>query len=110
GGYTFQYGANSGSVNFDDQIPDAQFHANRQFQHEKTFYERNKVLGKIPLVAKVEKRLDEDSPWEPAKDASVHFQLLPVYPYDKPAYDPGVKSSNQFQRPPLGALKSEPFS
>ena len=105
GTFALQWNAGRRSINKDTSYPGA-FGTHRQFQQEAKFYEDNVVLGKIPLVAKVEKRLDEDSPWEPAKDASVHFQLLPVYPYDKPAYDSGVKSSNQFQRPPLGAIRS----
>jgi hypothetical protein len=109
GCYTVQYGAGSGSINKDNAYP-GEFSVNRQFQHEAPFYTDNKVLGKIPLVAFVEKRLGEDDPWEPAKDVSVHFQLLPAYPLDKPAYDRGVKSTDQFAAPPPGALKGTPFA
>jgi hypothetical protein len=109
GCFTVQYGAGSGSVNEDSAYP-GKFHDHKLYPHETKFYDDNKVLGKIPLVAKVEKRLTEDDPWEPAKDASVHFQLLPAYPDDKPAFDPGVKSSEQFMRPPLSALRAVPAS
>jgi hypothetical protein len=109
GCYTVQHGAGAGAVNRDDAYP-AKFSDHRQFQHEWTFYKDNKALGKIPLVAFVEKRLSEDDPWQPAKDVSVHFQLLPTYPSDKPAYDSGAKSSEQFAAPPVGALRAVPFS
>lgn len=109
GCFTVQYGAGSGSVNEDTAYP-GKFHDHKQYPHETKFYDDNKVLGKLPLVAKVEKRLSEDDPWEVAKDVSVHFQLLPAYPDDKPAFDPAVKSSSQFARPPLSALRAVPFA
>jgi hypothetical protein len=109
GCYTVQYGAGAGSINKDTSRP-GEFSTHRQFQHETPFYTDNKVLGKIPLVAFVEKRLGEDDPWQPAKDVSVHFQLLPTYPSDQPAYDPAVKSSEQFAPPPPGALRGTPFA
>jgi len=109
GGYTVQSNAGVNSVNHDPAYPGA-FSTHRMYEHETPFYTDNVVLGKIPLVAKVEKRMTEDEPWTPAKDASVHFQLLPTYPKDKPAYDPAVKSSNQFACPPLDALRGTPYS
>ena len=107
GCYTVQFGAGKKSANEDSKYP-GKFFDEKQFEHEAKFYEDNPILGKIPLVAKVEKRLSEDQPWEIAKDASVHFQLLPCYPDDKPAFDPAVKSSDQCAIPPLSARRGAP--
>jgi len=62
-------------------------------------HEINKVGGKIPLVAKVEKLDPGTAEWKPAKNMYVYFQLLK--PYDLPAFDPVRKAHQQLNHPPL---------
>ena len=107
GGYTVQSGAGAGSVNMSGSYP-AKFSDNKLFGFESKFYDDNPALRKIPLVAKVEKRLKPDDPWSPAEGVAVHFQLLTPYAYDKPAFDATAASSQQFQRPPLGESRGGP--
>jgi hypothetical protein len=68
---------------------------------EDLFFDDNDALGKIPLIAKVEKKDPEDKKWKPAKDAAVFFQLLP--PYDLPDFETKTDVHKQFNRPPLRA-------
>jgi hypothetical protein len=66
---------------------------------ETKYRDDNPVLGKIPLIATVEKLDPYTQEWKPAKDAWVYFQL--VDPYELPAYDPAVSVLDQVNRPPL---------
>ncbi len=66
---------------------------------EKKCHEVNKVGGKIPLVAKVEKRDPSTDEWKPAKNMYVYFQLLK--PYDLPAFDTARRAQQQLNHPPL---------
>ncbi len=101
GGYTF-INALTGSVgplnlNFDAGYP-INLGSNTA-DVENLYYNDNPVLGKIPLVAKVEKRADNNSQWQPAENVFVYFQLLP--PYDLPDFDPNRACNQQLNRPPL---------
>ncbi len=107
GGYTVQYGGGRSALNKQTKYK-GEFAVDSLYDHETFFHKDNPVLGKIPLVAKVEKRLSEGDPWQPAKDVFVHFQLLPAYAVDKPVFDPAVAVSAQFQRPPMGDSRGGP--
>lgn len=100
GGYTFQWFGIGVSPNKDPAIP-GQGASSLLHDHEAKFYEQNLALGRIPLVAKVEKRPTPSDDWQPAKDAAVHFQILPSYAVDTPAYVGTDAASAQFARPPL---------
>jgi hypothetical protein len=100
GGYTFVNtlgGAAAVNLNRDSKYP-LDFGANMH-RVEDFYYKDNPVLGKIPLVAKVEKRADDQGQWRPAEGVHVYFQLLP--PYDLPAFDPNRGCNQQLNRPPL---------
>jgi hypothetical protein len=68
---------------------------------ETRFRAANPALGKIPLVATVEKLDPYTMEWKPAKDQWVYFQLQE--PYKLPDFDPAkdVNDPQQFNRPPL---------
>lgn len=68
---------------------------------ETLFYRDNPVLGKIPLVAKVEKMNRAKGEWEPTADAWVYFQL--IKPYDLPAFDATKTIAEQIVIPPIRA-------
>ncbi|UCG49075.1 MAG: peptidoglycan-binding protein, partial [Phycisphaerales bacterium] len=69
-----------------------------RYAYETNCYKANPVLGKIPLIAKVEKFESSTNKWKPANDVWVHFQLL--RPYDLPAFDEGRKCHEQLSPPP----------
>lgn len=69
------------------------------YEVETQFREDNPVIGKIPLIAKVEKLDTSTNEWKPEKSAWVYFQL--VDPYDLPAFDPARPVTGQLNRPPL---------
>ena len=69
------------------------------YAFEGACYKQNPVLGKIPLVAKVEKKSAKGDGWVPAKRAWVHFQLLK--PYDLPNFDANRPPNRQLNRPDL---------
>ncbi|MCB2181921.1 MAG: peptidoglycan-binding protein [Desulfobulbaceae bacterium] len=72
----------------------------RKYDFEGASYTANPVLGKIPLVAKVEKRKPSKDEWEPAPDVQVYFQIL--RPYDLPDFNATANQLNtQPNRPPL---------
>lgn len=100
GGYAFQSSDTGRNDNKDAKIP-AQFTVNTLHDFETFFYDQNPVLGRIPLIAKVEKRPTPGDDWAPAKDAVVYFQLVPAYAADKPAYDAAKAVTDQVARPPL---------
>jgi len=66
---------------------------------ESRFRTDNPILGKIPLVALVEKRDPTTAEWKPLKDAWVYFQLIPPYPL--PAFDPARSVAEQLNCPPI---------
>ncbi len=66
---------------------------------EREITQANEALGKIPLVAVVEKKSGDD--WVPAEDVSVHFGLVDSYAL--PAYNAGNPSDQQFSPPPAPA-------
>lgn len=68
---------------------------------ESLYYRDNPVLGKIPLVAKVEMMEPGSNEWKPAPNAWVYFQL--VKPYDLPAFDATQPVGGQLNAPPLRA-------
>jgi hypothetical protein len=70
-----------------------------EYAHETTIYNANPVLGKIPLVACVEKLNTETREWEPLKDAAVYFRL--VKPYDLPNFQNVRPANRQLNRPTL---------
>lgn len=88
GGYTW-FNAVAGlqpDPNLDANFPELAFGQNAH-SAESSFTDTarsgNTVLGKIPLVVKVEKRNESSGDWEPVRDAWVYFQLQ--RPYDLPA-------------------------
>lgn len=101
GGYTFvnsdPAAAGAINLNFDAGYP-LDFGSNLA-TIEGLYYNDNPVLGSIPLVAKVEKRADDQGQWKPAEGVHVYFQLLT--PYDLPAFDPNRGCNQQLNRPPL---------
>ena len=72
---------------------------NDMYARETKYYDDNPALGKIPLVATVEKRNTATLDWVPVKDAEVHFQLLAPYPL--PAFDQDQDVNLQVNRPPI---------
>jgi hypothetical protein len=102
GGYTFSTFSLGRKLNDDTNYPKCA-HGNSIFDVEEYYYRDNVYLGKLPFIAKVEKRLPGEEEWKPAKDVTVLFQLVKPYADDKPAYDAGVAASGQFARPPLRA-------
>ncbi len=78
---------------FDAQL---KFGGNR-FIAESVYYRQNPTLGKLPLVARVEKFVGQK--WIPAPGASVYFQLQ--MPDALPAFDTAKACNNQFNAPPL---------
>jgi hypothetical protein len=100
GGYSFLDTTFMESPNADDAYS-LKFTAHRLDALEREIWTDNKVLGKIPLVVKVEKREPGSDAWKPAPGVTVHFQLLPAYAHDTPAFSAAVAVSGQFQRPPL---------
>ncbi len=66
---------------------------------ETRFRTDNPILGKIPLIALVEKRDPATAQWVPMANAHVYFQLQPTY--DLPAFDPAVSVVAQINRPPI---------
>jgi hypothetical protein len=72
---------------------------------EKRYYDANGVLGKLPLVAKVEKFV-RGAGWRPAEGVNVYFQLRK--PDDLPAFDPARACAEQFNAPPLRESKQGP--
>ena len=71
------------------------------YDYETTFISENPALGKIPIIAFVEKRDPDSAEWKPVSGAAVCFQL--VKPYDLPAFVPGTLANAQINRPPLRA-------
>lgn len=69
------------------------------YEVETQFREDNPVIGKIPLIAKVEKKEQGQDNWKPIKDAWVYFQL--VKPYDLPAFEGARPVTKQLNRPDL---------
>lgn len=70
-----------------------------KYAHETNCYNVNPALGKIPLVATVEKLDSATNQWKPAKDVYVSFQLLK--PADLPAFDTARGCHQQLNRPTL---------
>jgi hypothetical protein len=98
GGYTYLNDSSGLDLNRDAKYA-FNIEADR-FNAESRYYQDNPVLGKIPLIAKVEKREGDSDTFQPAQDVMVYFQLLP--PYDPlPAFDATVAPSAQINRPPL---------
>ncbi len=64
----------------------------RKYDFETACYNQNPILGKIPLVAKVEMYMALRDEWVPARDRSVYFQLL--RPYDLPDFINDVNRLN----------------
>lgn len=101
GGYTFFNNTGMASP----QNPGEYFElGDDRFAAEAQHYKDNPVLGKLPLVAQVEKRVGKDE-WKPAERVAVYFQLV------KPdAQDPANlrNSSTSFFKPDPG--DSGPFA
>jgi fibronectin type 3 domain-containing protein len=69
-----------------------------RYEYESKCYKANPVLGKIPLIAKVEKLESSTGQWKPASNVWVYFQLLK--PYGLPAFDEARKCHEQLSPPP----------
>jgi hypothetical protein len=101
GGFTF---LNLGTANTDglqdnvNQPPyDFRFDAARLYNMETKYYDDNAVLGKIPLVAKVERKIGGN--WKAAKEVTVYFKLMK--PYELPKFDFNKSILDQVNSPPL---------
>ncbi|MBI2900917.1 MAG: hypothetical protein HYY17_12090 [Planctomycetes bacterium] len=58
------------------------------FDHERAVWSANRALGKVPLVAKVERGPGVNGPWQPVNNATVGFQLIEPYEWKHgPDYD-----------------------
>lgn len=66
------------------------------FDAERVILKDNPVLGKIPLIARVERRVGNE-PWEPAPNVPVYFQFLPPDPLAN--FDPSQPPGKQYGRP-----------
>jgi len=96
GGFTFVDALNGGlDTNRDPAY--AMGMTGDQFAVEDLYYRDNPVLGKVPLVAKLEAKNPRTKQFEPLADASVYFQLVPADPL--PAYDPTQPATAQVNRP-----------
>lgn len=69
------------------------------YEVESRFREENRTLGRVPLIARVERFDQSTAEWQPAPDATVYFQLLDPYPL--PAFVATDPVNTQFNRPPL---------
>lgn len=76
--------------------------ASNRYTHETGFFTANSVLGRLPLVVRVTKKLP-DGKWEPAPGVSVYFQLRP--PKDIPAHDTTKAPNQQVTAPELRKSK-----
>ncbi len=65
---------------------------------EDLHYKDNPVLGRIPIVAKVERRVGQGDVWEAAPNVAVYFQLIPPDPL--PSFDPAKPMEGQIVTPP----------
>ena len=102
GGYTLlkSWQANALDLNDDPSAPYAGWTLGKDlYSVETQFRTDNPLIGKIPIVAFVEKWNDAERKWEPAKDAWVYLQL--VKPYDLPPFERGTDVNAQLNRPPL---------
>ncbi|UCG48980.1 MAG: hypothetical protein JSU94_04190, partial [Phycisphaerales bacterium] len=71
-----------------------------RYTYESDCWKMNSVLGKIPLIATVEKLDQAANEWKPAENVWVHFQL--VKPYELPDWIDGAGRLNtQPNRPNL---------
>ena len=100
GGWTFLHHDARHNHNLDASVNGMQMYDSK-YDFEKDCYEANPGLGKIPLIAKVEKLDSTNNEWVNAgKDVTVYFQLQ--YPYDLPDYIAGAdRLNNQPNRPSL---------
>lgn len=98
GGYTYAFPSHVSATDNDDSANGYDFSFGKtMYPIEDLYYRDNPVLGKIPLVALVEKKIGDK--WEPAKDVSVYFRLMT--PYDLPHFDYATPVTDQINRPPL---------
>ncbi len=96
GGYTFLHDA---TMNVNNDASYALDFGDDLYAAETRYRTDNPVLGKIPLVATIEKLDPYTMEWKPAKDEWVYFQLQD--PYDLPEFDNTVSVLDQYNRPPL---------
>lgn len=98
GGYSFVTPLDANSTKENVDAPNYPFDfGSSLYAAETKYFTDNPVLGKIPLVAKVEKKVG--GKWKLAKDVTVYFQL--VKPYDLPSFDFSKPMLKQINRPPL---------
>ncbi len=89
------------NVNIDDnaEIPRMGLTDN-PFTVEDAVFKYNEVLGKVPLVAVVEKWATKEGKWKRAgKDVEVRFGL--VHPYDLPDFNANRSMNTQLNRPAM---------
>lgn len=98
GGYCFLKALSGHDPNEDTSIAGMGMY-DEEYVHEDNCYKANPVLGKLPLIAKVEKLNPSTNEWKPAKNVWVHFQLLKSY--DLPAFDSARAPHRQINRPEL---------
>lgn len=95
GGYAFTHSTWGGTNDACDHEACAALSTN-PYDIEERNYAENEVLGKLPLIARVERRAGDA--WEPAPDVDVFFHLVP--PADLPAGSPGPVAYARFDAPP----------
>ncbi len=103
GGYSYMNSPGVGRNLLDDPAYPFSFGEELQLVEQK-YYDDNPVLGRIPLIAKVEKAKGEGE-WEPVRDATVYFQLRRPDPLPNPANV--IPPHDQINRPdPPAAIKA----
>lgn len=99
GGYTFNDGWGGVPFTVNKDAAYAMGYTADLYALETRYRTDNPVLGKIPLVAVVEKLDPYTLEWKPAKDLWVYFQLIDPYPL--PDFDKTKSVLEQYNRPPL---------
>ena len=89
------------NVNLDDNKDVAQMGlTDNSFLVEDAVYKHNDALGRLPLIAIVEKWATKEGKWKrAAQDVEVRFGL--VHPYDPPEFNSNRGLNLQLNRPPM---------
>ena len=88
------------NLNRDSRVPYNNWTLGRtHYEVESRYREENRTLGRIPLIARVERFDQSTCEWRPAPEATVYLQLLD--PYALPAFVAADPVNTQFNRPPL---------
>lgn len=99
GGYSFLHAGAGEPLTMNNDASYALGFGDDLYAAETRYRTDNPVIGKIPLIATVEKLDPFTMEWKPAKDQTVYFQLQD--PYELPSFDTATSVLQQFNRPPL---------